>query len=197
MATRKKSSKKRASKKTGKKRASKKRSKKTGGKKKRAKKASAKKAGGGKKKRARKAKAPCPPGKIRVGDVLVGPEDVKRLMGITKGQHRKATNSRAIGAAIAAGMGAVSRPGKKRRKKSSGGGKKRSKKPAAAAVVTADQILAGAKQKKAADRFWLCAGPKRTGCGGGVNGGHVVTAGGKFRRIQGAGRSFGNVGARL
>lgn len=42
-------------------------------------------------------------------------------------------------------------------------------------TVTAEQILkkaaVGAKQHKI--KMWLCAGPRRTGCGGGKRGGHV------------------------
>lgn len=46
--------------------------------------------------------------------------------------------------------------------------------------VTAKEILGGKGQKKAPQKggkslhVWLCAGPRRTGCGGGKKGGHVI-----------------------
>lgn len=39
-------------------------------------------------------------------------------------------------------------------------------------TVTAASILKGSKSYKT--KAWLCAGPKRTGCGGGKKGGHVL-----------------------
>lgn len=41
-------------------------------------------------------------------------------------------------------------------------------------TVTAAQILKGAKSHRL--KTWLCVGPKRTGCGGGKRGGHVLAS---------------------
>ena len=47
-------------------------------------------------------------------------------------------------------------------------------------TITADAILKGTKARSAkANKFWVCAGVKRTGCGGGKGGGHVVSKKGR------------------
>jgi len=50
--------------------------------------------------------------------------------------------------------------------------------------VTAASIIHGAKVGARRGRyasFWVCAGPKRTGCGGGARGGHVLGSGRLYR----------------
>jgi hypothetical protein len=50
--------------------------------------------------------------------------------------------------------------------------------------ITAAAIIGGSKKSSAANQFWVCAGKKRTGCGGGKQGGHVVTKKGSFQRLR-------------
>lgn len=57
----------------------------------------------------------------------------------------------------------------KRRRKKARGMKKFGKK---GGIVTAASIIKGAKSR--GYKAWVCAGPKRSGCGGGKKGGHVV-----------------------
>lgn len=52
--------------------------------------------------------------------------------------------------------------------------KKATKKPADQRIVTADDVIGGKAARKGKGAMWVCAGPTRTGCGGGKKGGHVV-----------------------
>lgn len=78
------------------------------------------------------------------------------------------SGARSYAAGIAAGM--KKRRGRRRRKhhaaKAGHGARKHGN------VVTAADILRNAKSKRM--KVWSCAGMRRTGCGGGKRGGHVV-----------------------
>lgn len=64
------------------------------------------------------------------------------------------------------------KPRKKTAKKASKAAKPRKKAAKKVETITADTVIKGSVSTPL--KMWLCAGPKRTGCGGGKRGGHVV-----------------------
>lgn len=64
----------------------------------------------------------------------------------------------------------IAKASKRRRRKAKG--MKRFSKKSKGGVVTAASIIKGARSQ--GYKAWVCAGPKRSGCGGGRKGGHVV-----------------------
>lgn len=78
-------------------------------------------------------------------------------------------------------------PRKRRGKKKSSStalakvGKKR-KSSAGLQTISAKDIINGAREKSMT--AWICAGPKRTGCGGGKRGGHVIAGLSAPRRMK-------------
>lgn len=59
-------------------------------------------------------------------------------------------------------------------------GKKR--KSSAVQTISANDIIKGAREQSMT--AWICAGPKRTGCGGGKRGGHVIAGLSAPRRMK-------------